>query len=136
MCEALFFFLYLVLDLNFFPKALSSSGTDNVRVKEPSDSDLTTRASRERWDRIIINKKTLQLVYSLKTHTHERTQPAIASNRNVFEMDTFHGDRRVGQKDHFWASVAQKKKKKSNPSLTLLIRRGILSRPALSNTRF
>lgn len=42
------FVLYLVLDLNFFPKALSSSGTDNVRVKEPSDSDLTTRASRKR----------------------------------------------------------------------------------------
>ncbi len=38
------FFFYLVLDLNFFPKALSSSGTDRVRVKEPSDSDLTTRA--------------------------------------------------------------------------------------------
>ena len=44
-----FVFLYLVLDLNFFPKALSSSGTDRVRVKEPSDSDLTTRASR--WGR-------------------------------------------------------------------------------------
>lgn len=39
------FILYLVLDLNFFPKALSSSGTDRVRVKEPSDSDRTTRAS-------------------------------------------------------------------------------------------
>lgn len=39
------YFLYLVLDLNFFPKALSSSGTDRVRVKEPSDSDRTTRAS-------------------------------------------------------------------------------------------
>lgn len=39
-----FVFLYLVLDLNFFPKALSSSGTDRVRVKDPSDSDLTTRA--------------------------------------------------------------------------------------------
>lgn len=37
-------FQYLVLDLNFFPKAISSSGTDRVRVKEPSDSDLTTRA--------------------------------------------------------------------------------------------
>lgn len=45
----LFVFLYLVLDLNFFPKALSSSGTDRVRVKEPSDSDLTTRALR--WGR-------------------------------------------------------------------------------------
>lgn len=42
-------FLYLVLDLNFFPKALSSSGTDRVRVTEPSDSDLTTRAWR--WQR-------------------------------------------------------------------------------------
>lgn len=41
LCFVLF---YLVLDLNFFPKALSSSGTDRVRVKEPSDSDLTTRA--------------------------------------------------------------------------------------------
>lgn len=40
----LFSFFYLVLDLNFFPKALSSSGTERVRVKEPSDSDLTTRA--------------------------------------------------------------------------------------------
>lgn len=40
------FLFYLVLDLNFFPKALSSSGTDRVRVKEPSDSDLTTRAFR------------------------------------------------------------------------------------------
>lgn len=38
------FLFYLDLDLNFFPKALSSSGTDRVRVKEPSDSDLTTRA--------------------------------------------------------------------------------------------
>lgn len=39
-----FFVFYLILDLNFFPKALSNSGTDKVKVKEPSDSDLTTRA--------------------------------------------------------------------------------------------
>lgn len=52
---SVFFFFYFVLDLNFFPKALSSSGTDRVRVKEPSDSDLTTRAWR-RWEENVITR--------------------------------------------------------------------------------
>lgn len=70
----LFIFLYLVLDLNFFPKALSSSGTDKVRVKEPSDSDLTTRALREHC--IKVSTEAPGLVFSLKKkknmHTHRR----------------------------------------------------------------
>lgn len=68
VCEDLFlsFFLYLVLDLNFFPKALSSSGTDKVRVKEPSDSDLTTRALREHW--IKVKTEAPRLVFSLKNN--------------------------------------------------------------------
>lgn len=121
-------FLYLVLDLNFFPKALSSSGTDKVRVKEPSDSDLTTRALKEQW--LKLERTDLGCFFQLKKKSPHRRQ--VYQIKKHLKQKCFM-DWRAGQKDHFWASVTMKQKQ-SNPSLTLLISRGIPSPLQLCQT--
>ena len=66
---------YLVRGLNFFPRARSSSGTERVRVKEPSvpGSHRTTRASTT----------TEHTLGRTDTHTHTRHTDTHTQTQNV-----------------------------------------------------